>query len=296
MGVGGCAPGSARWPGGHGEGFANFAPHRAPGPRTIALITAIVLPGSAARRLQAWPPKTQQPRPVPRPGRAPSTSKVSGRAAPPPEMFAKRLLSRKSEIADEAATADSEGDLFEEADEARGPGRLPVTRRKAGWLPFTRRRRRRRSSRRRPLVQALHVRPIHAAAARLPLQAQLHPDAHDEGGLACNNKELLEAQRRWAGARREYLALCTQRSACLQQGAGEASHKAAHLPGTVPTRPALHPIPHPPPPPVARPQRGGGGHQEPGQEPDHRCGGAAGRPVCGWPAAAAVAACWLVGT
>ena len=31
----------------------------------------------------------------------------------------------------------------------------------------------------------------------LPLQeAQLHPDAHDDGGLACSNAELLEVQRK----------------------------------------------------------------------------------------------------
>ena len=38
----------------------------------------------------------------------------------------------------------------------------------------------------------------HCAGASPPLtlQAHLHPDAHDEGGLACTNLELLEGQRR----------------------------------------------------------------------------------------------------
>ena len=27
-------------------------------------------------------------------------------------------------------------------------------------------------------------------------EAQLHPDAHDDGGLACSNAELLEVQRK----------------------------------------------------------------------------------------------------
>lgn len=30
------------------------------------------------------------------------------------------------------------------------------------------------------------------------LQVHLHPDAHEDGGLACTNLQLLEAQRRCA--------------------------------------------------------------------------------------------------
>ena len=37
---------------------------------------------------------------------------------------------------------------------------------------------------------------IQAKSPSIPaVQAQLHPDAHEEGGLAFNNKELLEKQR-----------------------------------------------------------------------------------------------------
>jgi hypothetical protein len=46
-----------------------------------------------------------------------------------------------------------------------------------------------------PPSQSLDVPPSVPHFGALFLQAILHPDAHDEGGLACNDKQLLAEMR-----------------------------------------------------------------------------------------------------
>lgn len=101
--------------------------------------------------------------------------------------YPKRLLGRRSE--EREVRGDSDGDTFEDADEVSA-GRAETLE----WLP--------------PPLPPLPLPPRTPPAALIQrsfhfccwlLQVHLHPDAHEDGGLACTNLQLLEAQRRWVG-------------------------------------------------------------------------------------------------
>ena len=109
----------------------------------------------------------------------------------------KLVLKSKAELGQaEVSAPDAEGDLFADCSEVGSPlqqlpGAQLVGRRCC--RPVT-------AAALCRLQKQYHTAVTTSPGAQIWLQAHLHPDAHDEGGLACTNLELLEAQRRWAHA------------------------------------------------------------------------------------------------
>ena len=105
-----------------------------------------------------------------------------------------------------------------------------------GILAVPNRRHRKREA---PLEPSFPPTPANHSLPFTTSQAQLHPDAHEEGGLACTNKELMEAQRRWVAG----CAVCSLR--VLQLACSRSPMLAA--------APPRHEPPDPSPPPVHAP-------------------------------------------